>query len=146
MDALLDAAPEGLQQEIARAIARMDGVLDVDRVRVRRAGNRHFVDATVSVPRTATDPVAAGYVRSFAHPDGNMTGFVRFEASINSKWLQLLKDVAPNVTRVAVLRFGGVARARSDLQTIEAAATEDSITAAFWRRAYSPPRTWLPIA
>jgi cation diffusion facilitator family transporter len=54
VDALLDAAPEGLQQEIARAIARMDGVLDVDRIRVRRAGNRHFVDATVSVPRTAS--------------------------------------------------------------------------------------------
>src|SRR5215470_18028110 len=54
LDALLDAAPEGLQQEIARAISRMDGVLDVERVRVRRAGNRHFVDATVSVPRTAT--------------------------------------------------------------------------------------------
>jgi cation diffusion facilitator family transporter len=54
VDALLDAAPEGLQQEIARAIARMEGVLDVDRVRVRRAGNRHFVDATVSVARTAS--------------------------------------------------------------------------------------------
>jgi len=54
VDALLDAAPEGLQQEIARTIARMDGVLDVDRVRVRRAGNRHFVDATVSVARTAS--------------------------------------------------------------------------------------------
>jgi cation diffusion facilitator family transporter len=54
VDALLDAAPEGLQQEIARAIARMDGVLDVDRVRVRRAGSRHFVDATVSVARTAS--------------------------------------------------------------------------------------------
>lgn len=54
MDALLDVAPEGLQQEIARAVAGMDGVLDVDRVRVRRAGNRHFVDATVSVPRTAS--------------------------------------------------------------------------------------------
>ena len=54
VDALLDAAPEGLQQEIARAIARMDGVLDVDRIRVRRAGNRHFVDATVSVARTAS--------------------------------------------------------------------------------------------
>src|SRR5712692_8216613 len=52
LDALLDAAPEGLQQEIARAVARMDGVLDVDRVRVRRAGSRHFVDATVSVART----------------------------------------------------------------------------------------------
>src|ERR1700736_813880 len=54
VDALLDAAPEGLQQEIARAVARMDGVLDVDRVRVRRAGNHHFVDATVSVARTAS--------------------------------------------------------------------------------------------
>src|SRR5438874_7915581 len=54
LDALLDAAPQGLQQEIAKAVARMDGVLDVDRVRVRRAGNRHFVDATVSVARTAS--------------------------------------------------------------------------------------------
>jgi len=54
MDALLDVAPKGLQQEIAMAVARMDGVLDVDRVRVRRAGSRHFVDATVSVARTAS--------------------------------------------------------------------------------------------
>lgn len=54
LDALVDAAPEGLRQEIARAVARMDGVLDVDRVRVRRAGNRHFVDATVSVARTSS--------------------------------------------------------------------------------------------
>jgi len=54
MDALLDVAPKGLQQEIAMAVGRMDGVLDVDRVRVRRAGNRHFVDATVSVARTAS--------------------------------------------------------------------------------------------
>ncbi|HEY6945746.1 MAG TPA: cation-efflux pump [Candidatus Acidoferrum sp.] len=54
LDALLDAAPKGLQQEIARALERMDGVLDVERVRVRRAGNRHFVDATVSVARTAS--------------------------------------------------------------------------------------------
>ena len=54
LDALLDVAPKGLQQEIAMAVARMDGVLDVDRVRVRRSGNRHFVDATVSVARTAS--------------------------------------------------------------------------------------------
>src|SRR5215471_7830034 len=54
LDALLDAAPKGLQQEIARALARMEGVLNVERVRIRRAGNRHFVDATVSVPRTAS--------------------------------------------------------------------------------------------
>src|SRR5436309_2686244 len=54
LEALLDVAPEGLQQEISRAVARLDGVLDVERVRVRRAGNRHFVDATVSVARTAS--------------------------------------------------------------------------------------------
>lgn len=54
LDALLDVAPKGLQQEIARALEHMDGVLEVTRVRVRRAGNRHFVDATVSVPRTAS--------------------------------------------------------------------------------------------
>jgi cation diffusion facilitator family transporter len=54
LDALVDAAPEGLRQEIARAVSRMEGVLDVDRVRVRRAGTRHFVDATVSVARTAS--------------------------------------------------------------------------------------------
>ena len=54
LDALLDVAPTGLQQEIIQAVANMDGVLDVERVRVRRAGNRHFVDATVTVPRTAS--------------------------------------------------------------------------------------------
>jgi cation diffusion facilitator family transporter len=53
IDALLDAAPVGLQNEIVDAIRNMNGVLSVDRVRVRRSGNRHFVDATVSVPRSA---------------------------------------------------------------------------------------------
>ena len=53
LDALLDAAPVELQDEITRAISRMEGVLEVERVRVRRAGNRYFVDTTVSVPRTA---------------------------------------------------------------------------------------------
>ena len=51
-DALLDAAPMGLQQHIGDAVARLDGVLSADRVRVRRAGNHHFVDVTISVPRT----------------------------------------------------------------------------------------------
>jgi cation diffusion facilitator family transporter len=54
LDALLDAAPEGLQEKITAAVAKMDGVLGVERVRLRRAGNRYFVDATISVPRTAS--------------------------------------------------------------------------------------------
>ena len=53
LDALLDAAPSGLQEQIVAGIEGIEGVLHADRVRIRRAGNRYFVDATVSVPRTA---------------------------------------------------------------------------------------------
>jgi putative tryptophan/tyrosine transport system substrate-binding protein len=51
-----------------------------------------------------TDPVGGGYVASLAQPGGNATGFMAFEYSMSGKWLQLLKQIAPSVTRVAVLR------------------------------------------
>jgi len=54
LDALLDAAPAGLRQSIFSAVKELDGVLDAERVRVRRAGNRYFVDVTIQVPRTAS--------------------------------------------------------------------------------------------
>jgi cation diffusion facilitator family transporter len=54
IDALLDVAPEGLQQQVAGAVEKLEGVLATERVRVRRAGNRHFVDVTISVPRAAS--------------------------------------------------------------------------------------------
>jgi putative ABC transport system substrate-binding protein len=50
------------------------------------------------------DPVGAGFVDSLARPGGNATGFLNFEYGISAKWLELLKDIAPGVTRVAVLR------------------------------------------
>jgi ABC-type uncharacterized transport system substrate-binding protein len=50
------------------------------------------------------DFVSAGYAQSYARPRGNITGFMLFEATINTKYLQLLKDIAPNVTRVAVMQ------------------------------------------
>ncbi len=53
MDGLLDAAPKGLQERLARAIEEVDGVLGAERLRVRRAGNRYFVDVKINVPRTA---------------------------------------------------------------------------------------------
>jgi putative tryptophan/tyrosine transport system substrate-binding protein len=49
------------------------------------------------------DPVAGGFVDSLAHPGGNATGFMLFEYSISGKWLELLKQIAPGVRRVAVL-------------------------------------------
>ena len=54
----------------------------------------------VNVP----DPVGAGFVQSMAHPGGNITGFLNFEYSIGGKWAELLKQIAPNVTRALVFR------------------------------------------
>jgi putative ABC transport system substrate-binding protein len=71
---------------------------------------------------TSTDPVVAGYVQSYAHPGGNLTGFTQFEVSIDTKYLQLLKDVAPDVTRVGILRGMLLAQGRRDFATVEAAA------------------------
>ena len=50
------------------------------------------------------DPVGAGFVDTMARPGGNATGFVQFEYNLSGKWLELLKEIAPNVKRVAVLR------------------------------------------
>ena len=50
------------------------------------------------------DPVGAGYADSLARPGGNATGFMAFEYSLSGKWLELLKQVAPGVTRAGVLR------------------------------------------
>jgi putative ABC transport system substrate-binding protein len=50
------------------------------------------------------DPVGSGFVRSMARPRGNVTGFTQFEYSLAGKWLELLKEIAPGVTRVAVVR------------------------------------------
>jgi len=63
--------------------------------------------ATRSVPiifGSVTDPVGSGFVESLARPGGNATGFIQFEYTLTGKWLELLKEIAPSVTRVAVLR------------------------------------------
>jgi putative tryptophan/tyrosine transport system substrate-binding protein len=51
----------------------------------------------------AADPVSSGFVKSFGHPGGNITGFTNFQASVGSKWLELLKEAAPGVSRIAFL-------------------------------------------
>ncbi|MFY9786313.1 MAG: ABC transporter substrate-binding protein [Pseudolabrys sp.] len=65
-----------------------------------------LLQATRTVPVVfpiMADPVAGGFVDSLARPGGNTTGFMLFEYSISGKWLELLKQIAPDVTRVAVL-------------------------------------------
>ncbi len=51
----------------------------------------------------AADPVSSGFVQSFGHPGGNITGFTNFQASVGSKWLELLKEAVPGVSRIAFL-------------------------------------------
>ena len=66
-----------------------------------------LLQATRTVPivfPVVGDPVGAGFVDSLARPGGNATGFMNFEYSLSGKWLELLKQIAPGVTRVAVLR------------------------------------------
>jgi putative ABC transport system substrate-binding protein len=68
------------------------------------------------------DPVAAGYVDSLARPGGNITGFMNFEYSMGGKWLELLKEIAPGVTRAAVLRDTAEGSGTSQFAVIQAVA------------------------
>src|SRR3974390_3042406 len=68
------------------------------------------------------DPVGAGYVASLARPGGNMAGFASFDYSISGKWLQLLKEIAPGVTRVAGFRDPSIAAGPGQFGVIQVAA------------------------
>ena len=68
------------------------------------------------------DPVGSGVVASLARPGGNATGFMPFEYSLAGKWLELLKELAPKVTRAAVLRDQGVASGIGQFAAIQAMA------------------------
>jgi putative ABC transport system substrate-binding protein len=66
-----------------------------------------LLQATRTVPIVfvgVVDPVGAGYVDSLSRPGGNVTGFMLYEYDLSAKWLELLKEIAPGVTRAAVLR------------------------------------------
>jgi putative tryptophan/tyrosine transport system substrate-binding protein len=88
------------------------------------------VGALLQVTRTvpivfpvATDPVGAGIVDSLARPGGNATGFMTVEFSLSGKWLELLKQIAPGVTRVAVLRDPVLGTGTSQYAVIQAVAS-----------------------
>ena len=68
------------------------------------------------------DPVGAGFVDSLARPGGNATGFIQFEYSLSGKWLELLKQIAPGVTRAAVLRDPAITAGIGQFAIIQAVA------------------------
>jgi ABC-type uncharacterized transport system substrate-binding protein len=84
-----------------------------------------LLQATRTVPivfTTILDPVGAGFVESLARPGGNATGFIAFEYSLSGKWLELLKQIAPSLTRVAVLRDPATAAGIGQFAAIQSVA------------------------
>jgi len=82
--------------------------------------------ATRTVPVVfmgVVDPVGAGFVDSLARPGGNVTGFVSFEYGLSVKWLELLKEIAPQVTRVAVIRDPNISAGTGQFGAIQGAAS-----------------------
>ena len=68
------------------------------------------------------DPVGAGFVESLARPGGNATGFILFEYGLSGKWIELLKEIAPRVTRAAILRDTTIAAGSGQLGAIQSVA------------------------
>ena len=84
-----------------------------------------LLQATRTVPIVfvvVIDPVGAGFVASLARPGGNATGFTTFEYGMSGKWLELLKEIAPGTTRVAVLRDPAIASGIGQFGAIQAVA------------------------
>jgi putative ABC transport system substrate-binding protein len=84
-----------------------------------------MLQATRTVPivfAIVPDPVGAGFVDSLSRPGGNATGFMQFEYSLSAKWLELLKQIAPGVTRAAVLRDAAITAGIGQFAVIQSVA------------------------
>src|SRR5579863_1831235 len=91
-----------------------------------------LLEATRTVPVVfviTPDPVGAGYVDSLSRPGGNATGFMTFEYSLCGKWLELLKEIAPGVTRAAVLRDPAISSGIGQFAVIQSVAPSIGVDA-----------------
>jgi putative tryptophan/tyrosine transport system substrate-binding protein len=85
-----------------------------------------LLQATNTVPVVfiaAVDPVGAGFVESLAHPGGNATGFMQFDYSLSGKWLEMLKQVAPAITRAGIIRDAAVTSGIGQFAVIQSVAS-----------------------
>src|SRR6516164_8415008 len=84
-----------------------------------------LLQATQTIPivfAVVADPVGAGYVESLARPSGNVTGFAAQEYAVSGKWIELLKEIVPHLTRVAALRDSSIAAGPGQFGALQAVA------------------------
>jgi len=113
--------PERIRRYAAELVALAPGVI----LAVASATTGPLLQATRTVPVVfvqVAEPVGAGFVESLARPGGNATGFMLFEYGIGAKWLELLKEIAPGVKRVAFLQTPAVAAGPGQFGAMQALA------------------------
>jgi putative tryptophan/tyrosine transport system substrate-binding protein len=113
--------PDGIRRHAAELVALAPDVI------LATGGSvvGPLIKVTRSVPIVFTqtpDPVGAGFVNSLARPGGNATGFTLFEYGTSGKWLELLKEIAPGVTRAAVLRDAAIPQGSGQFGAIQSVA------------------------
>jgi putative tryptophan/tyrosine transport system substrate-binding protein len=102
------------------------------------AALQQVTDTVPIVFANVIDPVGAGFIASMAHPGGNTTGFTAFEYSISGKWLELLKQLTPGLTRVAVVREPSYAAGIGQFAAIQALALSSSSSSGIELTAIDP--------
>jgi putative tryptophan/tyrosine transport system substrate-binding protein len=135
---LVAAQPEVLESETTPATAAV-------------LKETHTIPVVFTV---VSDPVGAGFVQSLSHPGGNATGFINIESSVGSKWLQLLKDVMPQVMRATVLfnpavaprrtTIGGRSRRLRRLWQSRQGWLSSAIWSRWKRKSWLPPKIVVP--
>jgi len=114
---------DAMRKYAAELIALAPHVMMVDGspavVAVQAAGSKMPI-----VFGAVIDPVGGGFVESLARPGGDVTGFLMYEYGISGKWLELLKEIAPRVTRAAVLRDVAIAAGSGQLGAIQSVAPQ----------------------
>ena len=97
-------APAGTQvQALAKGLVTLQPDVIFSQSRPATAALQHATNTIPIVFSYVIDPIGAGFVNSFPRPGGNLTGFVVYEPSVVGKWMEMLKEVAPQTTRAALL-------------------------------------------
>jgi ABC-type uncharacterized transport system substrate-binding protein len=116
-----DGKPDTMRKYAAELVALAPDLIVSD----SSAATAPLLEATRTIPivfGVVADPVGAGYVESLARPGGNATGFTPFEYSVAGKWLELLREIAPQVTRAVVLRDSTIAAGPGQFGAMQALA------------------------